>query len=506
MTTRTQTTGSGLGDLLFGGTGTLRLYSVEPQTLDPALVQYTDSAEYVVEIFSGLVALDSRLQVVPDLAERWEISEDGLQYTFYLREGARFHNGRQVVASDVKYSLERACDPRTGSAVASVYLDDIVGASEMLSGQASELRGVEVVDERTVRIKIDAPKAHFLPKLTYSTAFVVDRDSVDRGDWLRHPNGTGPFRLTAFSAEQIVLERNDLYYREQAKLQKVVFWLAGGSPMSMYENGELDVVQVWTGDVERVLDPSNPLHADLIVVPQLDISYLGFDVRQPPFEDRQVREAISLAIDREKLAEVVLNGLGLAAEGIVPPGVPDYSRQRPLLPFDPVRARALLQSSSYGGNEHLPAIVLRIAGEDGELPRDIEAVVAMLRDNLGIEVQVEQSEDVFGGQPSLFASGWSADYPDPHNFLDLLFHSDSALNRSGYANARVDALLEAARLETQTGQRMDLYRQAEELIIADMPWVPLWHSVDYVLRKPYIKGTVHAATIVPWLAGVYVER
>jgi oligopeptide transport system substrate-binding protein len=482
--------------------GTLRLFGAEPRTLDPALVRYTVSAEYVVEIFSGLVSLGGDLRVVPDLAESWEVSPDGRSYTFFLREGASFHSGRAVTAADFKYSLERACNPRTGSVVAGVYLGDIVGAAEVLSGRAEEMRGVEVLDDHTLRITIDEPKAYFLAKLTYSTAFVVDRDNVEQSDWVEHPNGTGPFRLTEYSAERIVLERNELYYRDKPGLERVVFWLSGGSPMSMYENGELDIVDVSPADVERVLDPANALHADLSTVPQLDIYYLGFDISQPPFDDVKVRRAFTLAVDRRKLTEVVLKGMGYAAEGIVPPGMPGYQRERPLLSFDPQLARRLVEESTYGDVDRLPAVTLRIGGSSGELPVHVEALVAMYRENLGVEVGVEQSEDIFLGRPQFFASGWSADYPDPENFLDILFHSESDLNRMAYANVELDRLLEEARTEQDVSRRMELYRQAEEIIVADAPWVPLWHSVDYVLTKPQVKNAVLAAAIFPWLADV----
>ncbi len=498
--------GVGVGPSRPGGSGTLRLFGAEPYTLDPALVRYTVSAEYVVEIFSGLVTLDEELRVVPDLAERWEVSPDGKIYTFFLREDVRFHNGRPVTATDFKYSLERACDPRTGSPVAGGYVGDIVGAQEMLNGQAEEISGIEVLDPRTLRIAIDAPKAYFLAKLTYSTAFVVDRDSVEQANWLERPNGTGPFRLAEHSRERIVLERNENYYRDKPDLKQVIFSLSGGSPMSMYENGELDIVRVGPGDVERVRDPANPLHAELSTVPQLDVYYLGFDVTQPPFDDVKVRQAFSLAIDRQKITDVVLKGMGYPAQGIVPPGMPGYEREHSLLAFDPQRAQRLVSESTYGDASRLPPITLSIGGRSGQLPAHIEAIAAMYRETLGLEVSVEQTEDLFAGRPQFFAGGWSADYPDPEDFLDILFHSQSDLNHMGYSNPQLDRLLEEARIASDPARRMNLYRQAEEMIIADAPWVPLWHSADYVLTKPYVRGAAHAAAIFPWLSNVSVEE
>jgi ABC-type transport system substrate-binding protein len=474
--------------------------------LDPALVEDSVSAEYVVQIFSGLVALNAELEVVPDLAERWELSPDGRTYTFFLRQDARFHDGRAVTASDVKYSLERACDPRTGSSVAGVYLGDIVGAREMLAGQVDEVSGIQVVDNHTLRITIDAPKAYFLAKLTYSTAFVVDRQNTQQSNWLQQPNATGPFKLKEHTAEGIVLQRNEYYYRDKPKLAEVTFLLSGGSPMSMYENGELDIVAVGPADVERVRDPANALHAELTMVPQLDIQYIGFDVTQPPFDDVKVRQAFALAIDREKITNVVWKGMRAPAQGIVPPGMPGYTREGSLLRFDPQRARQLIAESKYKDAASLPPITFSISGSGTEMPPTVEAVVAMVRENLGVEVAVEESSDVLSGQPQMFSIGWIADYPDPEDFLDILFHSQSGLNHMHYSNPEVDRLLEKARVETDTARRMQLYTTAEEMIVADAPWVPLWHSVDYVLTKPYVKGAVYAAAIFPWLSNVYIEQ
>jgi oligopeptide transport system substrate-binding protein len=494
--------------------GTLRLFGAEPRTLDPALVEDAVSAEYVVEIFSGLVTLSEQLKVVPDLAERWEVDPDGRTYTFFLREGARFHSGRRVTAADFKYSLQRACDPRTGSTVAGTYLGDIVGAREMLAGHAEKISGAQVVDDHTLRITIDAPKAYFLAKLTYSTAFVVDRENAEQHDWLQKPNGTGPFQLEERSKQRIVLQRNEYYYRDRPQLERVIFLLSGGSPMSMYENGELDVVAVGPADIERVRDPANPLHAELSTVPQLDIQYLGFDVTQPPFDHVKVRQAFVLAVDREKITDVVWKAMRVPAQGIVPPGMPGYpvlrrgqgGREGSLLSYDPQRARGLIAESEYEDVSRLPPVTLSIGGSGAQLDPITEALVAMYRENLGLEVNVERSNDVFAGRPQFFSIGWIADYPDPEDFLDILFHSDSSLNHTNYSNPRLDQLLEDARLEADTQRRAQLYVQAEEIIIADAPWVPLWHSVDYVLTKPYVKGATYAAAIFPWLSNVYIER
>ena len=172
---------------------TLNLWDQGPLTLDPAISSEMSSQIYVMHIFSGLVRLDSDLKPVPDIADNWSISDDGKTYTFYLRKDVKFQDGRPLTAQDIKYSLERSCNPATGSQTASTYLNDILGASEMISGKADSLSGVTIVDDYTLKITIDAPKVYFLSKLAYPTAFAVDKKNVESGaDWWKKPNGTGP--------------------------------------------------------------------------------------------------------------------------------------------------------------------------------------------------------------------------------------------------------------------------------------------------------------------------
>ena len=173
---------------------TLRVRGSPPTTLDPALSGDSVTWSYLIQIYSGLVRLDQKLEIVPDLAERWELSPDGRTYTFTLRTGGRFHSGRAVEAGDFKYAMERALSPATKSSNAVQYLGDLVGAADLAAGRASSLAGVQVVDARTLALQIDAPKSYFLAKLTFPMAFALDRANIESGPaWFERPNGTGPF-------------------------------------------------------------------------------------------------------------------------------------------------------------------------------------------------------------------------------------------------------------------------------------------------------------------------
>ena len=477
-----------------GPADVLRLYAQEPVTLDPALAGDANSTEIINKIFSGLVSLDKDMEVVPELAESWDVSDDNTIYTFHLRDGIKFQDGTPVTANDVKYSIERATDPQTGSRVASSYMKDIVGATDKLMGRANEVSGVEVLDDRTIRITIDQPRAFFLPKLTYHTFAVLDRKNVESGpNWWQHPNGTGPFKLIDMNKDAIVLESNPNYVFGAPEIEQVQFTLRGGSPMTMYEQSELDAVIVPSSNIEQVLDPTNPLSKDLIVVPSMDVWYLAFDTQQPPFDDGKFRQAFAYATNKEGIAKVLLQKTVIPAKGILPPGIPGYNADLHGLEYDPELAKETLRQSAYHDAADLPPIVFGVSGV-GETDPLAEALTEMYADTLGLDIEINQvpwdafQQDLYNQTFQMFMLGWVADYPDPEDFLDVLFYSDSEQNHSRYNNPDVDRLLEEARSEADHDARMKLYQQAEEIIVTEAPWIPIYHGTTYLLVKPYVEG------------------
>lgn len=282
-----------------------RLWS-DPPTLDPHLTTDSTSSGVVVELFSGLVTMNTDLQLVPDIAESWDIDDTGTVYTFNLRKNAKFHDGKPITAHDVKWSLERAVHPDTASPVADTYLNDIIGVEKALEGETTEIEGVRVIDDHTIEFIIDAPKAYFLAKLTYPTAFVLDRENVEAGgrNWTENPNGTGPFRQAEYRiGERIILERNENFYRQPAHVDSISMNLAGGQAMAMYENDEIDITGVGLFDLDRVLDPSEDLNKELIIAPpDFSVSYVGFNTSMPPFDDPKFRQALNHAVDKELIA------------------------------------------------------------------------------------------------------------------------------------------------------------------------------------------------------------
>jgi len=371
-----------LGSLLVAGcqptreTPELSLYGIDPITLDPAVSGEMLSHEYILQIFGGLVRLDDSLVPAPDIAERWEVSADGRTYTFYLWPDVRFHDGRPVKAADFKYSWERACNPETGSLTAATYLGDIVGVAEVLAGQTGEISGVRVIDDYTLQVAIDAPKSYFLSKLTYPVAFVVDENEAGTGgEWWRQPNGTGPFQLKEWEKEsRLVLEKNELYHGEAAKVGSISFQLWGGVPMNLYETGEIDVAMVSLLYIDKVIDRTGPFYQEFEIVPELSFSYIGFDHNRPPFDDVNVRRAFSQAIDKDKLVSLVFKNMVRRADGILPPGMPGFNEELSGLDYDVARAKESLAASRYGSVSGLPPITITTSGWGGLISSGLEAV------------------------------------------------------------------------------------------------------------------------------------
>jgi oligopeptide transport system substrate-binding protein len=474
----------------------LNLYGQDPYTLDPALSSEMTSHDYIMQLFSGLVCFGDDLQPAPDIAQSWDISDDGMTYTFYLRQDVKFHDGRQLTAEDFKYSWERACAPETGSMTASTYLGDIVGAGEVLAGATSEISGVKVIDDYTLEVTIDAPKSYFLSKLTYPTTFVVDRANVEEGgEWWRHPNGTGPFRLEQWQeSELFVLERNELYYGEVARVNEVVFHLWGGVPINMYETGEIDVTDVYIYYIEKVTDEAGPFYLDLEVMPELSFHYIGFNTTEPPFDDVNIRQAFSQAIDKDKLVYLVFKDMVQRADGILPPGMPGYNEELVGLDYDVDRAKELIAASSYGDVSELPPITITTMGWGGLISQELEALVYQWRENLGVEVGVRQLDperflyELMEEKDEMFYMGWIADYPHPQDFLDVLFHSGAEINYGEYSNPEVDALLDSAGVEQDTELSLALYQQAEQKLVEEAACLPLYFGQSYILVKPYLEG------------------
>ncbi len=493
--TTTTTTTSIPGRTVPAGHGTLTLAGIEPYTLDPALAAETNSSQFIMQIFDGLVRFDANLNVVPDIAANWDISPDGLTYTFHLRHDVVFQDGTPVTSADVVYSWERACDPATGSTVAATYLGDIAGALDKLAGKATSISGLSAPDTYTVKVTITKPITYFLPKLTYPTTFIVEKKNVQQGaDWFQHPVGTGPFKMTDWTKGQsLTLDRNTYYHGQVATLNEVKYLFLSGIPMNQYEAGDIDVTSVSSVYIDRVEDPAGPFYGQLQVTSDLSFDFIGFNANKAPFDDVHVRRAFTYALDKDKIISVMFRDLVKKADGILPPGMPGYNPDLKGLDFDVAKAKQELALSSYGSAANLPPITITTGGYGGAVSPLIEAAVVQWRDNLGVNVTIRQMEpdryyyNLTLEKNEMFDMGWIADYPNPQDFLDLLFHTGEQNNFGQYSNPAVDTLLDKAAVEDSSAA-LATYQQVEQMLVDDAACLPIYFGEEYNLVKPYVHG------------------
>ena len=463
----------------------------EPTTLDPAFAVDYSSGLVSSLIHSNLVRYDPEGRIVGDLSRSWNVSSDGSVYTFHLAGGA-FSNGRAVSASDVVYTFRRLVDPSTGSPRWWV-LRPVSGAVDVHGGAEGGGLGVEAVDDSTVRITLERPTAHFLSLVSMPAAGIVDAAEVSaRGeDYGRAPCGNGPWMLSSWhGGDQLLLVRNPHFSGPRPVLEGISLRIIP-EPMTRiaeFEVGNLDILEVPRSELERWRSAG----ARLLHEEELRIVYIGVNNEKPPFSDVRVRRALNHAVDVEAIIARVLFGAGRRARGVVPPGLRRGPAPDERYPYDPERARTLLAEAGYRGGFEME-LWQRENPEGGRILESIQAYLA----EVGIRARIVTREwsafkqAVEQGAADAFYLDWFADYPDPENFIDPLFHSANrggGGNRTAYHNPAVDSLLTAAGLCRDAERRWELLAAAEETIYQDAPWIFLWFPVRYELVSPRLEG------------------
>ncbi|HWP31755.1 MAG TPA: ABC transporter substrate-binding protein [Fimbriimonadales bacterium] len=472
----------------------------DPTTLDPAAVEDGDTIDVLQQIYEGLVKWNTKTEVVPNLAERWEISKDGKTYTFYLKKGVKFHSGREMTAHDVKYSWDRAANPEIQSPTVDGYMMDLVGFEDVRAKKTDSISGVEVVDDYTLRVHIKEPKAYWIMYLEYPCYFIVDKESIGM-ERITNPAqvvGTGPFKLGEYAQSQYVeLVRFDEYHGGAPKLRKVRRIIAGDAQTrrQLFEAGEVDWVQLERQD-KKWVDQHPEFRSMLQIVDRPAIWYLGFSLREyPPFRDKRVRVAFAMAINKDRIIADGLDGVNQKAEGIIPPGIPGYNPEFRGYPFDVERARALLAEAGYPNGKGLPPLQLYCRADRHDAKIVSQMIQQDLLNNLGVRIDLKPME--WGallklradGKLPLFHLRWHADYPDPQNFLSFMLHSKARENTLGYSNPEFDRLCDTAdRMMGNPEKRLELYRRAEKIAVEDAIWVPIYFQRDLELLRPYVSG------------------
>ncbi len=465
-------------------------------TLDPALSTDTTSGAVVLKIFDGLVQFDpDTLEVVPAVAESWDVSDDGLVFTFKLRKDVKFHNGRPVTARDVQYSFERTLDKKTKSGRVWV-LRPIKGAEAFRENQTEHIAGLEIPDEYTVRITLEKPFAPFLAQLCMEAASIVPEEACElevTGGFKSNPIGCGPFKFVSWQRDiAIILEANSDYYGGSPTIDEVHFKVINSDATAFeeYKAGGLDFLDtVPPGQIQMV---RKKFPEDLKEWPYLSIYYIGFNHSKPPFKgNRYLRQAINYAVDKEKICLAIKEGTGYPVAGALPPGIPGYDPDLKGYPYNPEKARELMVKAGYPNGEGLSEITLwhnrdprhRLIGECIQYYLS-EIGISLRLKNVEWAAYMEACDE---GEPLMYRMGWVADYPDADNFLYILLHSSQAGSPGNYArynNPEFDRLVEEARLSPDPDRRLELYRQAEKVIIEDAAWLFIYYDQELAMIKP----------------------
>lgn len=472
--------------------------AVAPTTLDPALVQDVETSDLLLNIYEGLVAYDENNRIVGALAEKWEVSEDGKTYTFQLRPGAKFQNGRQVTAEDVKWTLERNLAKDFNSPTAINYLSDILGATDLNEGKAKELAGVKVKGEGTVVITIDKPRPYFLGKLAYPCAHVLAKEVAGTKpiNDLAHSGGTGPFKLADYQVDQALhLEAFADYHGGAPQVATIMRPIIqdAATRLNKYRGGELDLLTVQRQEIPAVTSDGE-LKSQVTYQPRPMVFYVGLcQTAYPPFKDRRVRAALAHAIDRKRITEELLGGMPLA-NGLLPHFVMGYREEVQGLSYDPKKAKALLAEAGFPNGEGLPPLRLIYRVQTPDSQAIAEAIATSVRQSTGWNLRptsLEWTAMLQGRnkrQLEAYLLSWYGDYLDPQNFLSFLFQSDSPQNRDGYSNAEFDRLSRQADVSQDEKARLDLYAKAEDVLIQDVARIPIYYGRDAVLISPKVKG------------------
>ncbi len=470
--------------------------NTNPTTLDPALITDVMGGGIAAKIFNGLVRFNENLDIIPDIARSWGLSPDQKTYTFHLRKGVKFSTGREVTAQDFRYSFERVLTPKTKAPLTWI-LDKIEGASAFLAGKAKSVTGIRVIDDHTLVLKLEKPFGPFISLLAMSTAYVVPREEVERlgQDFGTHPVGSGPYRLAEWKhGQNLMLTARDDYFGGRPLLKGISYRVIPEDLTAVmeFETGGFDVFLIPQAEYQHYTRDTK--WTGLVYgKPGLDSYYLGLNCTRPPFDDLRVRRAVNLAIDRQRILNTVFEKRGLLATGPVPPGLWKYHegpRSSEGYDYDPEKAKRLIREAGAAGKQ-----IKIFISSDPEVIDIVEVIQNYLLQS-GLQPEIIQRDwsalknAVDKGEPDAFWLSWWADYPDPENFLYPLFHSASvgpAGNRSRCIDPGLDRLIETAQGTVDEKKRYHLYREAEDRIIKNAPWVFMWHRADYYVIQPWVK-------------------
>jgi len=481
-------------------------YKDDVATLDPAIGYDWQNWSMIKSLFDGLMDyVPGTTTLRPGLASSYEISDDGTVFTFHLRAGVKFHNGREMTADDVKYSLDRVTNPATQSPGAG-FFGSIAGYDAMADGSATALPGVEVIDPLTVRISLARPDATFLHVMALNFASVVPKEAVDAAgaDFGKLPVGTGAFKLAEWTiGQRLVFARNTDYWRAGEPYLDQITFEVGQEPivaLLRLQNGEIDV----PGDgippakfTEVMADPAQA--ARVVEGGQLHTGYITLNVKMPPFDNVAVRQAVNMAINKDRIVQII-NGRAVPATQPLPPSMPGYTQGYAGYSFDPEGAKKMLADAGFPSGFETELYVMN-TDPNPRIAQAIQQDLSNVGINAALKSLAQASVIAAGGEPDqapmIWSGGmaWIADFPDPSNFYGPILGCAGAVqggwNWSWYCNpalddeaATADSITDPAKVDERMAMWSDIYMK----VMADAPWVPVFNEQRFTMKSSRMGG------------------
>lgn len=496
--------------------------SDEPDNLDPAIAAESSVASIFGNVFEGLTALDENDTAIPGIAEKWDLSTDGLTYTFHLRKDVKWSDGSPMTAEDFAYSWKRVLNPKLAADYAYMMLPYIKNAQNYYDGNAKEEDlGIKVIDKNTIEVTLESPTPYFLELCAFWTYYPVKKDVVEADEnWHKDPKKfvcNGPFTISELSfGQSIVLKKNENYWnKDNVKLSEVKFEIIQdeSTAMNAFETGEID----GTGNFPRSELPKLQTSDDLVVLPKLQTIYFCFNTKVKPLDNVKVRKALSYAIDRQEIINTITQGGELAATGLVPPGIKyggsDFRQAGQNYGIKPEAqvelAKQLLSEAGYPDGKGFPKLVVKYDTDD-TTKKYTEAIQQMWKKNLNIDVELKNSEwkvhikELKALSHEIAVAGWTGDYVHPMTFLEL-YTSQSGNNYTNWTSKEYDELVLKAQREQDMKKSIEYMHQAEDMLMNDMPIMPLYFSTNPLLMKSYVKGWRKSPLGPLYLGNAYIE-
>ena len=474
-------------------------YTEDPETLDVQLT--TDSYTIPLNCFDRLVetdTVDGVAQIVPGLADSWDISEDGLTYTFHLHEGVTFHNGDPFTADDVVYTVNRMMNPATLAKNTDIF-DVVVGASAVYNGEAETVEGVKAIDDLTVEFKLESAYAPFLSCLATPGGSIYNRESTEGvEDFGVNPAvcfGTGPFQVTEWElGSRVTMVANPNYFKGAPQIDGITMLIVSDADTQrmMFEQGEVDVFNFDYAESQLQWFLDNGYQDQIVSGSRAGTYYFMFNTALEPLNNANVRKALQMAIDRQLMLDQLYSGEGQVLSTFIPNGVLSHNAEAPEIPYDPEGAKALLAQEGYENGFDMDIAVM----SDSATSLQVSTVLASMWQAIGVNAKVvEYDESSYydirrDGQLPSYYNSWSADFNDPDNFLYTFFSRKNTVGRSvNYANEEILSLLDEARVMVDFDERMAAYQKIDNAVVhEDAITLPLYQRNHLFCLNPRVQG------------------